>query len=82
MDALLAMVEAVDPDLVFVNLGDIDRVGHSDLSGRRCGRRHRGPGDTDLQVGRFVDHLKGPGSGRTACCVLADHSMDWSCRRT
>ena len=32
-DALLAMVDHADPDLVFVNLGDTDRLGHSDLTG-------------------------------------------------
>ena len=33
MDAALAMVEELDPHLVFVNLGDIDRFGHADLTG-------------------------------------------------
>ncbi len=33
-DALISMVDSVDPDLVFTNLGDIDRVGHSDLTAR------------------------------------------------
>ena len=31
--AALAMLEEVDPHLMFVNLGDIDRVGHSDPTG-------------------------------------------------
>ena len=42
MDATLAMVEEFDPNLVFVNLGDVDRMGHADLTGPstsgRCGR--------------------------------------------
>ena len=33
MDAALAMVDEFDPHLVFVNLGDIDRFGHADLTG-------------------------------------------------
>lgn len=33
MDALIAMVDGVDPDFVFTNLGDVDRVGHSDVTG-------------------------------------------------
>ena len=33
MDAAIAMVEEFDPDFMFVNLGDVDRVGHSDLTG-------------------------------------------------
>ena len=34
MDAALAMVDELDPHLMFVNLGDIDRVGHTDFTGR------------------------------------------------
>ena len=33
MQAALAMLDEVDPHLMFVNLGDIDRFGHSDLTG-------------------------------------------------
>jgi hypothetical protein len=80
MDALLAMVDGPDPDLVFANLGDIDRVGHSDLSGTSLrAARTAALASTDLQVGRFVDHLKAVGSWeRSVLLVLADHSMDWS----
>ena len=80
MDALLAMVDGPDPDLVFANLGDIDRVGHSDLSGTSLRAARTGAlASTDLQVGRFVDHLRGTGRWeRSVLLVLADHSMDWS----
>ena len=80
MDALLAMVDGPDPDLVFANLGDIDRVGHSDLSGTSLRAARTGAlASTDLQVGRFVDHLRGAGKWETSVVlVLADHSMDWS----
>jgi hypothetical protein len=80
MDALLAMVDGPDPDFVFANLGDIDRVGHSDLSGTTLrAARTAALASTDLQVGRFVDHLKAAGTWeRSALLVLADHSMDWS----
>jgi Type I phosphodiesterase / nucleotide pyrophosphatase len=80
MDALLAMVDGPDPDLVFANLGDIDRFGHGDLTGTtlRAGRR-AALADTDLQIGRFVDHLRATGRwSRSVLLVLADHSMDWS----
>jgi hypothetical protein len=79
-DALLAMVDTHDPDLVFVNLGDIDRVGHSDLSGTTLrAARTAALASTDLQVGRFVDHLRATGRWeRSVLVVLADHSMDWS----
>ena len=33
MEAAVTMVEQLDPHLVFVNLGDIDRLGHTDLTG-------------------------------------------------
>ena len=80
MDALLAMVDGPDPDLVFANLGDIDRVGHSDLSGTSLrAARTAALASTDLQVGRFVDHLRGAGKWESSVVlVLADHSMDWS----
>ncbi|WP_111765593.1 alkaline phosphatase family protein [Nakamurella deserti] len=79
-DALIAMVDSVDPDLVFVNLGDTDRVGHSDLTGTTLrAARTAALIDTDAQVGRFVDHLKTTGRWeRSVLMVLADHSMDWS----
>lgn len=80
MDAATAMVERFDPDLVFVNLGDCDRVGHADLSGTtlRAARRVALAG-ADTQVGRFVDMLKDTGRWATSVViVLADHSMDWS----
>jgi hypothetical protein len=80
MDALLSMVDGPDPDLVFANLGDIDRVGHSDLSGTSLrAARTAALASTDQQVGRFVDHLKGAGKWESSVLVvLADHSMDWS----
>ncbi|MFJ6027958.1 alkaline phosphatase family protein [Pseudarthrobacter sp. NPDC092424] len=80
MDALLAMVGGPDPDVVFTNLGDIDRVGHSDLSGTTLrAAREAALAETDLQVGRFVEHLKGAGKWESSVLtVLADHSMDWS----
>ena len=80
MDALLAMVDGPDPDFVFVNLGDVDRVGHSDLSGTSLQvARQLALVSTDLQVGRFVDHLQRTGRWqRSVLIVLADHSMDWS----
>ncbi|MBP1134699.1 hypothetical protein JOE31_000931 [Arthrobacter sp. PvP023] len=80
MDALLAMVGGPDPDFVFTNLGDIDRVGHSDLSGTTLrAAREAALADTDVQVGRFIDHLKGTGRWESSVVmVLADHSMDWS----
>ena len=74
------MVEEFDPDLVFVNLGDVDRVGHSDLTGTTLkAARTAALASTNHQVGRFVDMLKSSGRWSSAMViVLADHSMDWS----
>lgn len=79
-DAAIRMVSRLDPDLVLVNLGDVDRFGHSDLTGTSLrAARQLALQDTDLQVTRFVDHLKTTGRwADSLVVVLADHSMDWS----
>nr|WP_130179126.1 alkaline phosphatase family protein [Cryobacterium sp. SO1] len=80
MDALIAMVDSADPDLVFTNLGDVDRVGHSDVTGTTLrAARTAALASTDHQVGRFVDHLVATDRwSSSVLIVLADHSMDWS----
>ena len=80
MDAALSMVDELDPHLVFVNLGDIDRFGHADYTGNDVQlARRTALADTDRQVQRFVDLLKSSGRWEhSMLIVLADHSMDWS----
>lgn len=80
MDATLGMVEEFDPNLVFVNLGDCDRMGHSDLTGTTLqAARQAALLSVDTQVGRFVDMLRSTGRwSSSVVVVLADHSMDWS----
>jgi len=80
MDALLAMVDGPDPDFVFANLGDIDRIGHSDVTGTTvAAARSAALTSTDVQIARFVARLKSSGRWeRSVLVVLADHSMDWS----
>ncbi|MDN7122366.1 alkaline phosphatase family protein [Nocardioides sp. ChNu-153] len=81
MDAALSIVEQFDPHLVFVNLGDVDRVGHTDLTGGLSLEvlRRTALVATDQQVKRFVDMLKATGRWeKSMLVVLADHSMDWS----
>lgn len=80
MRAARAMLTEFDPHLMFVNLGDIDRFGHSDLTGTslQVARRVALAG-TDRLVGDFVSLLKSTGRWeRSLVIVLADHSMDWS----
>ncbi len=80
MEAALAMLRTADPDLMFVNLGDCDRVGHVDLTGTTLAvARRTALMSADLQVGRFVGELTTSGRWDSAVVlVLADHSMDWS----
>ncbi|MDQ3629086.1 MAG: alkaline phosphatase family protein [Actinomycetota bacterium] len=79
-EALIAMVEDADPDLVFANFGDIDRFGHADLTGTTLQLARRlALLNTDRLIGEFVDFLRGTGRWRhSVLVVLADHSMDWS----
>ncbi|NLG54507.1 MAG: alkaline phosphatase family protein, partial [Rhodococcus sp.] len=80
MDALIRIVDEHRPRLTFVNLGDVDRVGHLDFSGpsARIARTAAVRG-ADAQVQRFVTHLRSRGLWeRSILVVLADHSMDWS----
>ncbi|HIZ97589.1 MAG TPA: alkaline phosphatase family protein [Candidatus Janibacter merdipullorum] len=80
-DALVKMVDEADPNLVFVNFGDIDRVGHSDLGGtiNLPAMRYAALANTDRLIGDFVDHLKAKGTWEQSTIILlADHSMDWS----
>ena len=80
IDAAIKMVEELDPNFVFINLGDVDRAGHSDITGPDLqAARKAALWDTDLQVGRFVTMLKDSGRWKNSVViVLADHSMDWS----
>ena len=80
MSAATTMVEEFDPHLLFVNLGDIDRFGHVDLTGGSIRLLRRlALIDTDRLVGQFVDLLKETGRWEhSMVVVLADHSMDWS----
>ena len=80
VDAAISMVEEFDPHFVFVNLGDIDRLGHSDVTGTTAKAARRAAlAGTDLQVKRFVDMLRSTGRWDSSMLVvLADHSMDWS----
>jgi len=80
MDAALAMLREADPAMMFVNLGDCDRVGHTDITGTTlAAARTAALASADSQVGRFVDELRSSGRwAESVVLVLADHSMDWS----
>jgi hypothetical protein len=80
VDAAITMVDRFDPAFMFLNLGDIDRMGHTDLTGTTLeAARKLALADTDLHVRRFVEHLRATGRWERSMLVfLADHSMDWS----
>ena len=81
MQAALAMLDELDPHLMFINLGDVDRIGHSDLTGPLGVKAARRAAllATDLQVGLFINALKSSGKyAHSMIIVLADHSMDFS----
>lgn len=80
MRAALEMLDQHDPHLMFVNLGDIDRFGHADLTGGSLKLlRRTALAGTDRLVGQFVDRLKETGRWESSIViVLANHSMDWS----
>lgn len=79
-DAAIAMIDEADPDLLFCNLGDCDRVGHSDLTGTTLAlARTAAVRTSDDRLGAIVSHLKDTGRWQNSVLfVLADHSMDWS----
>jgi type I phosphodiesterase/nucleotide pyrophosphatase len=78
--AALDMIDEHDPALMFVNLGDVDRFGHADLSGSSLKvLRTLALIDTNAQLKRFVHHLRDSGRWeRSVVILLADHGMDWS----
>lgn len=79
-DAAIAMIDSADPDLLFASFGDVDRLGHADLTGTTLeAARTTALASADVQLGRVVDHLVSTGRwSSSVVIVLADHSMDWS----
>jgi ectonucleotide pyrophosphatase/phosphodiesterase family member 5 len=75
-----------DPDLLFLNLGDVDRMGHFDevggmTEGQLPALRRATLLRADAQIARLVDELRRSGRwDSTVFMVTADHSMDWSRR--
>jgi ectonucleotide pyrophosphatase/phosphodiesterase family member 5 len=75
-----------DPDLLFLNLGDVDRMGHFDetgglTQGQLPALRRATLLRADAQIARLVAELRRSGRwDSTVFMVTADHSMDWSRR--
>jgi ectonucleotide pyrophosphatase/phosphodiesterase family member 5 len=78
-----------DPDLLFWNLGDVDRAGHIDVTGgafagvdvdgTEPALQQAALAQADTMLRAMVEELKQSGRWeRTVFIVTADHSMDWS----
>lgn len=84
----IAASREVDPDFLFLSLGDTDRVGHVDAVGGLTAGGPTGAApagrlttiqNTDLLLRAFVQDLQQRGVwDSTVFIVTADHSMDWS----
>lgn len=84
MEEVLRVSRELDPHFCFVNLGDVDRVGHADAtggvtSGQAPVWRTQTLTATDTLVGALVRQLENDGKwDSTVLMVTADHNMDWS----
>lgn len=88
MTAGITISRQNDPDLLFLSLGDTDRVGHVDAVGGLTAGGPTGSApagrlttiqNTDLLLRAFVQDLQQRGVwASTVLIVTADHSMDWS----
>jgi putative cell wall-binding protein/arylsulfatase A-like enzyme len=85
----LRLSRELDPDFLFVNLGDVDRAGHVDASGglfagtpvdgTQPAFQAAALTNADLQIRLLIEELRDSGRWeRTVFLVTADHSMDWS----
>jgi len=74
----------LDPDFLFLSLGDVDRVGHIDetgglSNGMAPAGRIASIQNTDNLIRQLINVLKADGRfASTVLIVTADHSMDWS----
>lgn len=80
VEALKQTVTDHSPRFTFVNLGDMDRFGHMDLSGTSLRlARNQAIFNSDHKLWNFEQFLRSTGRWeRSVVIVLADHGMDWS----
>lgn len=80
IEALKQTVTDHAPRFTFVNLGDMDRFGHMDLSGTSLRlARNQAIYNSDNKLWDFEQFLRSTGRWeRSVIIVLADHGMDWS----
>lgn len=76
-----ALTALPDSDFMFINLGQVDRVGHADETGITGIPLLRNTIllETDIRIGMLVNELKAQGRWEnTIMFVVSDHGMDWS----
>lgn len=80
VEALKQTVTDHRPRLSFVNLGDMDRFGHMDLSGTSLRlARNQAVFNSDNKLWDLEQFLRSTGRWeRSVIISLADHGMDWS----
>ena len=80
IEALKQTITDHAPRMTFVNLGDMDRFGHMDLSGTSLRlARNQAVANSDHKLWDFEQFLRSTGRWeRSVVIVLADHGMDWS----
>lgn len=83
MATALDVSRNMDPDFLFVNLGDTDRAGHADVTGGLPSAlpvvRRSQLQVTDGLLRQLVSELQSSGRWeQTVFIVTADHAMDWS----
>ena len=82
----LEQSQQIDPDLGWMSLGDVDRVGHVDetgglgeITGTPPIARSLVLQTADAQLANLVGELQDSGRwANTVMLITADHSMDWS----
>jgi hypothetical protein len=75
LDALLALTETREPDLAFVNLGDVDRTAHA--RGPEHADAAAAVGRAGTAVERIIESLRARGRWqRSVVIVTADHGFD------
>lgn len=77
-----AIERVATSDFLFVNLGDVDRSGHADVTGASGvvrGFQTFARAQTDRQVGRILQAIRDAGRWeRSVVFIVSDHSLDWS----
>jgi hypothetical protein len=76
-----ALAQLPNADFMFINLGQVDRMGHADETGITGVPLLRNAvlAETDLQIRRFILALQQAGRWeKSVVFIVSDHGMDWS----